>query len=136
MRKIRALDPFTQTKAILELSGYAQVAEDQVRAQVNMIDQRAASVMAVIPGFKVDASATTPPRIASAQGMIAQGSATASASAQVFPVQGAAFATQPPSRGGPAPAFKSQARQTIENHTRIPRFYLGARVAQLPGMQW
>ena len=64
-RKVRALDPFTQLKAILDLSTHAQAAEDQVRANIKLIDERSATIVnyavpgSVVPGFTVGAKNET-----------------------------------------------------------------------------
>ena len=84
-REHRALDPFTQTKAILDLAGHAEIAEEEVRELMAQIDNRASTVMNSIPGFTADAGDTTPPR-----------AATAPADA----TQGVTLTTQPPAQGG------------------------------------
>ena len=65
-REHRNLNPFTQTKAILDLAGHAEITEEVVKKLMAQIDNRASTVLAAVPGFKPDASSATPPRATTA----------------------------------------------------------------------
>ena len=119
-REQRSLDPFTQTKAILDLASHAEIAEEKLTDLIAQIDSRSSTVMAAVPtasvpGFNPEVNSATPP------------------TALANNTQGVTLTTQPPGPDGPSTSYVargSQAERTIANNTDLEQF------TWEPGSDW